>query len=304
MDLLELALLRRGRRPREGVDHLVRLVTLCEASFGEESLEAVAARHQLALAQLVAGEHVTAAQALERGIASYYRHSMQHGCLLASMHLALGVALHTQGRLERAEESYLHAADLCQEHLGRDDPAAASAHSNLGRLHLDAGNLDQAKAAFGRAVKLMQCVMGVRPLKIKLAGVNLCLAECHAREGGWEEALQSRAKALEIYERLCGAADERTVGARVDVAQCYVRLRDPNRALGQLLKARAACAAQMADGAQVALARTSRLLVCVLCALGRFADAAAELRGSGIPDAEAEQMLAAVDVLAASKSSW
>lgn len=286
---------------------MMRLASLCSATFGESSAEAVAACHQLALAHISAGEPGAAVDGLERAIAAFYRHSMQHSCLLAAMHLALGVALHVQGHLLGADECYQHAIDLVHEQLGRDDPAACSAHANLGSIHLGAGELERARREFGRALKLAQCVLGVRPLKLKLAGLHLGLAECHARAGSWEEALDGRAKALAIYERTCGGADERTAGAHVDVAHAHVRLRQPARALAHLLKARAACAPLPAGGGAAAAAqhaRIARLLACVYCALGRHADASAELYALGPADAEAERMREAVGALAASEGSW
>ncbi|KAG8469044.1 hypothetical protein KFE25_007562 [Diacronema lutheri] len=296
MELLELGLARaRGKRPRDGVDQLGRLVALCEATFGEPSLEVVAARHHLALAHVWAGDAAAASELLQAAISSYYRHAMQHGSLLASMHVALGAALHAQGRLDAAEESYLHAIDIVHEYLGRDDPAASSAHANLGLLRLDAGRLDQAEIDFTRALRLAQCVLGVRSLK--LASLHRCLGDCHARRSRWEDALRSRAQALDIFERQCGSTHMQTVHARLDVAHAHMRLSDAARAIGQLRKARAAAAAD--DGDSDVLVRTSRLLACAHVALGQYADARAELRSAAAADAEAASMLEAVDVLAA-----
>jgi tetratricopeptide (TPR) repeat protein len=288
-DLLEL-----GR-----VDHLARLVALCVSTFGEPSREVVAARHHLALAHICAGEHSTAAELLQDAIGCYYLHAMQHPCLLASMHVALGVALHRQERLEGAEECYLHAIDIVQEHLGRDDPATSSVHANLGILSLAMGRLEPAKRSFSRALKLAQCIMGWRQLKV--AALHRCLAECHAREASWAEALQSDTHALKIYERRCGSGDDRTIAARVEVARAHMRLKDPTRALGQLLKARAACAAH---GRHDSTLPVAKMLASAYSALGRHAEAASQLSAAGADDAEASQMLEALRALEESANSW
>jgi tetratricopeptide (TPR) repeat protein len=279
-------------------EHLQKLLSLCQATFGDHSQELVAARHQHALALISAGEHAAAAEGLQECIGTYYRHGMQQACLLASMHIALGVALHAQERHDGAEECYLHAIDLVHEHFGREDPAASSAHSNLGALYLKRGDIDQAKRHFELALRRGQCIMGV--FRLKLAAVHRCLAECHAHELSWAAALSERTKALRIYERQLGFDDERTASARVEVAHAHVRLRDLNPALGQLLKARVAWA-HARD--QPALLRVSRLLACVYCACGRYADAAVELRSAGVADADAPRLLEAVEVLAAA-SGW
>jgi tetratricopeptide (TPR) repeat protein len=300
-----------GRKAREGVEHMSRLLKLCEATFGESAPECLAASYYLALAHLAAGEPARAAELLRDDIKRAYRllEPSLAPCLLASLHVALGAALHAQRQYDGAEELFLHALDLIQDAYGRDDPAASSVHANLGLLHLERGlpaKLPEARRQMALALRRAQCVMGTR--QTTLAALHRGLAECAAREGDWAAALVARRQAVAIYARELGADDEATADARVELAQAHLRLRDGQRALGELIKARAIYAARAAAApdqphAAAALDRACRLVACAYSGLGRYADASAELRSARARSADTPRMLQALEVLATSSAS-
>ncbi|WP_375768803.1 tetratricopeptide repeat protein [Archangium gephyra] len=154
----------------------------------------------------------------------------------ASYHLSVGELDSEQGRDAEALGHYEEAARLFQELTGPESPDALQSLLRMAECQLALGRLPQAQQNFQRVFELTK----KDPRQEYLHALGLSgLADLHAIRGQHDKALRLRQEGLALRERLLGAEHFNTSLSRMDVANSYLSLGQPARALAPLERVQA-----------------------------------------------------------------
>ena len=127
---------------------------------------------------------------------------------MAANYEKLATAQQRMGYLSQAEEYELQAISLMEEQYALDPAASAaalaSARNNLGIVYLRSGNLEQARAAFDEAMKLLPDRQGGN--RSVAASILANQASLLLSVGDYEGALAAFAEADALFDELPGSA--------------------------------------------------------------------------------------------------
>ncbi len=154
--LTDVALaLQRVGQDEKAEAHFAWAVMILEASPERQHLGSALALENLANHYLTSGGGEGAEGAYRLALSEYrYLLEPDHP-KLAGLHNRLGSALHRQGRLTQAEETYLQSISLCESKGGALNPNLLAPAHNLAKLLLEVGRRDEAAMWLERAQQIV-----------------------------------------------------------------------------------------------------------------------------------------------------
>ncbi|MCC7014134.1 MAG: tetratricopeptide repeat protein [Planctomycetes bacterium] len=185
----------------------------------------------------------------------------------------LALAQSAVGRFDQARESAHEALELMLS-WADSSPGAAAARRTLAEVARAAGELDEAAVWIGEAIRDLETLYGKTPM---IAQAREFAAQIDFELGQFDSAAEHFERALAIYERYLGHANERTAGPVAPLASIHARRGETARAI-QLLRGAQQILTNAGKRGQPAWLATSLQLVDVLALAGRDQDAFAELQ--------------------------
>lgn len=138
---------------------LTRAVTWAVERFGDDSLEAAAARQNLANAHRADGSLADSERLLRRALDTYAARLPDTDPRVGIVRNNLASVHHLRGELEQAEALFRTSLKVLDRELGPDHPDTAAVCRNLALVLHDQNELGEAEVLLGRAVRVWKTVL-------------------------------------------------------------------------------------------------------------------------------------------------
>ncbi|MFI1782097.1 tetratricopeptide repeat protein [Streptomyces rubiginosohelvolus] len=205
-----------------------RVATL-ESTHGRDSVEALSARNELAMAYNGIGEVQKALTVLEEN-SKRFRETVGDSLETLTAETNLAVAYHSGGRLAEATALLERTLPKLVEIAGPHAVTTLAAQNNLASLLRSLGDTDRAIALLQDTVEGYEQALGKLHPDTLAARNNL--ASVHLAKGDLEKALNLSEKASEGYRAVLGEGHPDTLRALNNLAVIYGRAGQPDKAVG------------------------------------------------------------------------
>lgn len=221
------ALLAAGDRPGARAA-LEAALERCEATLGEDDLDAGALHNMLGIVGKFTGAFDEAAAHYARAGAIFRAAGAQDGDL-AALHHNLGGLAHSRGDLPTAERETRRALELREATQGPGHPDTAADRGQLGAILSELGRHEEAERELRRTAADMIAAHGRDHHEVGVAGTALGAA-LH-RAGRLDEAAVAYADGLALRERLQGAGHPELAPTLVNLSRLSEQRGDHAQAL-------------------------------------------------------------------------
>jgi tetratricopeptide (TPR) repeat protein/tRNA A-37 threonylcarbamoyl transferase component Bud32 len=233
----------------EARDRFVEEIAILEELFGPDHPTLVSALTNLGAALKGLKQLPEAETALRRAVALGERAYGPDDPRTAKALGNLGTVLQDQGKFADAAPLFMRVVAVQERALGPDHPDVAVNAFNLGFGLEKLGRPAEARPHFERALAVFEKVHGPESPLAAMAVYNL--AEVLLAVADHRTALARYQQALVAFEKL-EPGDAEIAGIHDRVARCYLGLRVPDRALAELDRAAAICAATKCEPEEIA----------------------------------------------------
>ncbi|MEI6125078.1 MAG: tetratricopeptide repeat protein [Pseudomonadota bacterium] len=211
-------------RYQEAIPFSLKILTICEQTYGPEHLFTATSANNLALLYIYTGYYANAEPLFKRALEIYQKTLGPEHPSTATALNNLAALYSNTGGYAKAEPLYKRALEIQEKALGPEHPDTANSLNSLAGLYSKLGDYAKAEPLIKRALEIYEKTLGLEHPDTANSLNNL--AGLYNESGDYAKAEPLYKRALEIYEKTLGPDHPTTANSLNNLAGLYSKLGD------------------------------------------------------------------------------